>query len=111
MQWVEDHGSRRLVMPYTHVPPPGDGPWRIGAHRLCWDGQRFELEEATGQLLGPPGVANKELSSSPSPITASLSSTASTPTCSSPCSTTSSICGMRAPTTGTPTWPTSTCTR
>ena len=60
MQWVEDHGSRRLVMPYTHVPPPGDGPWRIGAHRLCWDGQRFELEEATGQLLGPPGVASKD---------------------------------------------------
>ncbi|MGD0984235.1 MAG: hypothetical protein ABSA65_10540 [Acidimicrobiales bacterium] len=60
VQWVEDRGIRRLVMTYTHVPPPGQGPWRIGAHRLCWDGQRFELEEATGQLLGPPGVANKD---------------------------------------------------
>jgi len=60
VQWVEDHGIRRLVMTYTHVPPPGEGPWRIGAHRLCWDSQRFELEEATGQLLGPPSVANKD---------------------------------------------------
>jgi predicted GH43/DUF377 family glycosyl hydrolase len=60
VQWVEDCGSRRLVMTYTHVPPPGKGPWRIGAHRLHWDGQRFELEEATGQLLGPPGVADKD---------------------------------------------------
>ena len=60
VQWVEDRGSRRLVMTYTHVPPPGDGPWRIGAHRLHWDGQRFELEQATGQLLGPPDVANKD---------------------------------------------------
>ncbi len=60
VQWVEDRGSRRLVMTYTHVPPPGGGPWRIGAHRLHWDGQRFELEEATGRLLGPAGVANKD---------------------------------------------------
>ena len=60
VQWVEDRGSRRLVMTYTHLPQPGDGPWRIGAHRLCWDGERFELEEATGQLLGPPDVANKD---------------------------------------------------
>jgi predicted GH43/DUF377 family glycosyl hydrolase len=60
VQWVEDHGTKRLVMTYTHVPPPGSGPWRIGAHRLHWDGRRFELEEATGQLLGPPGVENKD---------------------------------------------------
>ena len=60
VQWVEDRGSRRLVMTYTQVPPPGDGPWRIGAHFLHWDGKRFELEEATGQLLGPPDVENKD---------------------------------------------------
>ena len=60
VQWVEDRGSRRLVMTYTQVPPPGDGPWRIGAHFLHWDGKRFELEEATGQLLGPTDVANKD---------------------------------------------------
>ncbi|MGD0287997.1 MAG: hypothetical protein ABSC31_16765, partial [Acidimicrobiales bacterium] len=50
VQWVEDRGNRQLVMTYTQVPPPGDGPWRIGAHRLHWDGKRFELEETTGQL-------------------------------------------------------------
>ena len=60
VQWVEDRGARRLVMTYTQVPPPGDGPWRIGAHFLHWDGKRFELEEATGQLLGPTDVANKD---------------------------------------------------
>jgi len=60
VQWVEDRGSRRLVMTYTHLPRPGDGPWRIGAHHLGWDGERFELEEATGQLLGPRDVANKD---------------------------------------------------
>ena len=60
VQWVEDRGSRRLVMTYTQVPPAGDGPWRIGAHFLHWDGKRFELEETTGQLLGPPDVENKD---------------------------------------------------
>ena len=60
VQWVEDRGNRQLVMTYTQVPPPGDGPWRIGAHRLHWDGKRFELEETTGQLLGPPDVENKD---------------------------------------------------
>jgi len=60
VQWVDDRGGRRLVMTYTQVPPPGEGPWRIGAHRLRWDGQKFELEEASGQLLGPPDVENKD---------------------------------------------------
>jgi predicted GH43/DUF377 family glycosyl hydrolase len=60
VQWVEDRGSRRLAMTYTQVPPAGDGPWRIGAHFLHWDGKRFELEETTGQLLGPPDVENKD---------------------------------------------------
>jgi predicted GH43/DUF377 family glycosyl hydrolase len=60
VQWVEDRGTRRLVMTYTQVPPPGGGPWRIGAHRLSWNGKRFEFEEVAGQLLGPPGVENKD---------------------------------------------------
>jgi len=60
VQWVEHHGSRHLVMTYTHLPAPGTGPWRIGGHRLHWDGKRFELEELTGRLLGPPDVANKD---------------------------------------------------
>ena len=41
------------------MPPPGEGPWRIGAHRLHWEGKRFDLE-TTGQLLGPPDVENKD---------------------------------------------------
>jgi len=60
VQWVEHRNSRQLVMTYTYLPPPGAGPWRIGGHHLRWDGERFELDESTGQLLGPPDVANKD---------------------------------------------------
>jgi len=60
VQWVDHCGSRHLVMTYTHLPAPGGGPWRIGAHHLRWDGSRFELDESTGRLLGPPDVANKD---------------------------------------------------
>jgi len=60
VQWVEHRGSRQLVMTYTYLPPPGAGPWRIGGHHLRWDGERFELDESTGRLVGPPDVANKD---------------------------------------------------
>jgi predicted GH43/DUF377 family glycosyl hydrolase len=60
VQWVEHRGSRRLVMTYTHLPPSGGGPWRIGAHQLRWDGGRFELDESTGRLLGPADIENKD---------------------------------------------------
>lgn len=60
VQWVEDGGGQRLVMTYTRLPQPGNGPWRVGAHQLRWNGERFELDEATGRLLGPAGVANKD---------------------------------------------------
>ncbi|MGD1012035.1 MAG: hypothetical protein ABR925_05840 [Acidimicrobiales bacterium] len=60
VQWVEEYGHRQLVMTYTHVPVPLTGPWRVGAHRLAWDGKRFELEEPIGHLLGPPGVPDKD---------------------------------------------------
>lgn len=60
VQWVEHCGSPHLVMTYTHLPAPGGGPWRIGAHQLRWDGERFELDESTGRLIGPPDVANKD---------------------------------------------------
>lgn len=60
VQWVEHRGIPRLVMTYTYLPDSGGGPWRIGAHHLRWDGQRFELDERTGRLLGPPDVANKD---------------------------------------------------
>jgi len=60
VQWVDHRGTPCLVMTYTHLPPPGAGPWRIGAHQLRWDGSRFELDEPNGRLLGPAGVANKD---------------------------------------------------
>lgn len=60
VQWVDHRGAPRLVMTYTHLPPSGSGPWRIGAHQLRWNGLRFELDESTGRLLGPRDVANKD---------------------------------------------------
>lgn len=60
VQWVDHRGGPRLVMTYTHLPAPGAGPWRIGAHQLRWDGARFQLDESTCRLLGPVGVPNKD---------------------------------------------------
>ncbi|MFZ6005222.1 MAG: hypothetical protein ACOYXM_14955 [Actinomycetota bacterium] len=60
VQWVVQDDLAHLVMTYTHLPISGEGPWRIGAHRLHWTGQRFELDEASGRLLGPDAVPNKD---------------------------------------------------
>ena len=61
IQRVESGAREHIVMTYTNLPPSGSGlPWRVGAHHLTWDGTRFHLDEATGQLLGPPGVENKD---------------------------------------------------
>lgn len=60
VQWVSHHGGAHLVMTYTYLPAPGQGPWRIGAHRLRWEGTRFHLDETSGGLLGPKDRANKD---------------------------------------------------
>jgi predicted GH43/DUF377 family glycosyl hydrolase len=61
VQRVRSGDGEHVVMTYTNLPREESGlPWRIGAHRLSWDGRRFHLDEATGQLLGPDGVANKD---------------------------------------------------
>ncbi len=61
VQRVQSSDGEHVVMTYTNLPPHGSGqPWRIGAHRLSWDGCRFHLDEATGQLLGPHDVPNKD---------------------------------------------------
>jgi beta-1,2-mannobiose phosphorylase / 1,2-beta-oligomannan phosphorylase len=61
VQRVTDAEGEHIVMTYTNLPAPDSGePWRIGAHRLAWQDERFHLEASTGQLLGPAGVANKD---------------------------------------------------
>ena len=61
VQRVVSCGTEQLVITYTALPPAGSGlPWRIGAHRLGWDGQRFFLRPGSGRLLGPEGVPNKD---------------------------------------------------
>jgi predicted GH43/DUF377 family glycosyl hydrolase len=61
VQWVSSRGDRHLVMTYTNLPEPDSGrPWRIGAHSLRWESNRFRLDSATGRLLGPHGVPDKD---------------------------------------------------
>ena len=61
VQRVQSGDREHIVMTYTNLPPHESGrPWRVGAHHLSWDGHRFHLDEPTGQLLGPPEVANKD---------------------------------------------------
>ncbi len=61
VQRITSAGDERIVMTYTNLPPHESGePWRIGAHELRYDGERFHLVEDTAQLLGPDGVENKD---------------------------------------------------
>jgi predicted GH43/DUF377 family glycosyl hydrolase len=61
VQRVQGADGEHIIMTYTSLPPHESGrPWRIGAHRLTWDAGRFHLDGATGQLLGPNDVANKD---------------------------------------------------
>ncbi|MDZ7676101.1 MAG: hypothetical protein U5K30_13665 [Acidimicrobiales bacterium] len=61
IQRVSDAGGERLLMTYTNLPAPErESPWRIGAHHLVWDGNRFHLEPDGGHLLGPDGIPNKD---------------------------------------------------
>lgn len=61
VQWVSSNGDSHVVMTYTNLPPEESGlPWRIGAHHLVWDGERFHIDETSGRLLGPEGIANKD---------------------------------------------------
>jgi predicted GH43/DUF377 family glycosyl hydrolase len=61
VQFVESGGIRHAVMTYTNLPAPESGlPWRIGAHRLEFDGDRFTLDHGSSRLLGPDGHQNKD---------------------------------------------------
>ncbi len=61
VQWVESHGTQHAVMTYTNLPHPSTGgPWRVGAHRLTFDGQQFELDHHSACVLGPDGVHDKD---------------------------------------------------
>jgi predicted GH43/DUF377 family glycosyl hydrolase len=61
VQRVAAGDGEHLVMTYTALPPPGSGlPWRIGAHKLAWDGRRFRLQPESGRLLGPDDIQDKD---------------------------------------------------
>ncbi len=60
VQAVASNGTTELVVTYTNLSStPGD-PWRVGAHRLVHDGDRFRLDPTSGRVLGPDGVHDKD---------------------------------------------------
>jgi predicted GH43/DUF377 family glycosyl hydrolase len=61
VQWVASDGADHAVMTYTNLPHPSTGgPWRVGAHRLQFEVDRFVLDDSSGCLLGPDGVHDKD---------------------------------------------------
>lgn len=61
VQRLPGAGGEQFVMTSTWLPPAGSGrPWRLGVHRLVWQGGKFELEPGSGRLIGPEGVADKD---------------------------------------------------
>lgn len=60
VQIINSRGTDRHVMTYTNLPDNDEDPWRVGAHHLTHDGERFHLDPASGTLLGPDGVEDKD---------------------------------------------------
>ena len=61
VQRVSGGGEERIVMSYTHLPPPGSGrPWRVGVHKLGYADGRFFLNRTSGRLIGPESEPDKD---------------------------------------------------
>src|SRR5581483_10594053 len=61
VQWVRSRGHEQVVMTYTHLPHLESGqPWRVGMHRLRYQGGRFALNPTSGRVVGPDGVPDKD---------------------------------------------------
>jgi predicted GH43/DUF377 family glycosyl hydrolase len=61
VQLVHSGGADHFVMTYTNLPAPETKLfWRIGVHRLRYDGGRFSLEEGSGAVIGPEAEPNKD---------------------------------------------------
>ena len=62
VQQVRSGDGNHVVMTYTHLPADRTKPWRIGVHKLTYVAKtdRFVLDETSGRLIGPDGIANKD---------------------------------------------------
>ena len=61
VQRVRSAGVDHMLMTYTNLPHPSTGgPWRVGAHRLTFAGDRIELDHSSGCVFGPDGVHDKD---------------------------------------------------
>ena len=61
VQRVASGGSEHFVMSYTNLPAPESGlPWRVGVHRLAYEGGRFRLNATSGRVVGPNGIKDKD---------------------------------------------------
>jgi predicted GH43/DUF377 family glycosyl hydrolase len=61
VQRVRSAGAEHFVLSCTALPPPESGlPWRIGAQRLAYTGDRFSLDPSSGRVVGPDGIKDKD---------------------------------------------------
>ncbi|MGA7227866.1 MAG: hypothetical protein WBZ45_06615 [Acidimicrobiia bacterium] len=58
---LDADGVTQLFMTYTDLPAPEeDLTWRIGIHRIVFDGSRIQLNRDSGRVIGPPGTPDKD---------------------------------------------------
>jgi len=61
VQRIRSGGEVHVLMTYTHLPEPASGePWQVGMHRLSYADGRFALNPASGRVVGPAGVPDKD---------------------------------------------------
>lgn len=61
LQRIRTPDGERVVMTYTNLPAPESGrPWRIGVHRVVYEGDRFALNHNSGRVIGPTGRHDKD---------------------------------------------------
>jgi predicted GH43/DUF377 family glycosyl hydrolase len=61
VQRVRTGDGEEFMMTYTDLPSPESGlPWRVGIHRLIYEQDGFRLNRHSGQVIGPPGVPDKD---------------------------------------------------
>jgi len=61
VQRVRSGGREHVMMTYTHLPDPASGrPWHVGVHRLAYENGRFALNRASGRVVGPEDVPDKD---------------------------------------------------
>jgi predicted GH43/DUF377 family glycosyl hydrolase len=61
VQRVRSGGDEQVIMTYTYLPDHATGrPWQVGMHDLTYADGHFALGEASGRIVGPEGLHDKD---------------------------------------------------